>query len=185
MKKCFWKPLALVHKLEHSLTATTFYKKKLIPVHSGVIPVHSGVIPVHFGPFRCHSGWFRSIPVHSDVILVHSGPFRCHSGPFRSIPPHSGSFRSVSVFSNAPSISLRGQRRSSLGVKLSQPPGNSAHFRFLLWQHVAAKRSFCEELMPYLFLRRYLWRKLRENPLGKKWAVRLPHLTFWYIHIVW
>ena len=94
MKKCFWKPLALVHKLEHSLTATTFYKKKLIPVHSGVIPVHSGVIPVHSGPFRCHSGSFRPIPVHSGVIPV-------HSGPFRSIPPHSGSFLSVSVFSNA------------------------------------------------------------------------------------
>ena len=80
MKKCFWKPLALVHKLEHSLTATTFYKKKLIPVHSGVIPVHSG-------PFRSIPVSFRFIPVHS--------------GPFRSIPPHSGSFRSVSVFSNA------------------------------------------------------------------------------------
>ena len=100
MKKCFWKPLALVHKLEHSLKATTFYKKTycgVIPVHSGVIPVHSGSfrsIPVHSGPFRCHSGSFRSILVHSGVIPV-------HSGPFRSIPPHSGSFRSISVFSNA------------------------------------------------------------------------------------
>ena len=106
MKKCFSKPLALVHKLEHSLTATTFYKIKLIPVHSGVIPVHSG-------PFRCHSGSFRSIPVsfrfipvHSGVIPVHSGPFRCHSGSFQSIPPHSGSFRSVSVFSNAPKLNM-------------------------------------------------------------------------------
>ena len=48
MKKCFWKPLALVHKLEHSLTATTFYKKK-----------------TYSGSFRCHSGSFRSIPPHS------------------------------------------------------------------------------------------------------------------------
>ena len=86
MKKCFSKPLALVHKLEHSLTATTFYKIKLIPVHSGVIPVHSG-------PFRCHSGSFRSIPVSFRSIPVHSGVIPVHSGPFRLIPVHSAPFR--------------------------------------------------------------------------------------------
>ena len=121
MKKCFWKPLALVHKLEHSLTATTFYKKNLFRCHSGSFQCNSGsfrsipvtfrFIPVHSGPFRCHSGSFRAIPVHSvfipvhsgsfRFIPVHSGPFRCHSGSFRSIPRHSGSFRSISVFSNA------------------------------------------------------------------------------------
>ena len=87
MKKCFWKPLALVHKFEHSLTATTFYKKSLFRCHSS--------------SFRCNSGSFRSITVSFRFIPVHSGPFRCHSGSFRSIPPHSGSFRSISVFSNA------------------------------------------------------------------------------------
>ena len=87
------KKMLLVHKFEHSPTATTFYKIKLIPVHSGVIPVHSTsfwFIAVHSGSFRfipVHSGSFRSIPVHS--------------GSFRSIPVHSTSFRSVSVFSNA------------------------------------------------------------------------------------
>ena len=102
MKKCFWKPLALVHKLEHSLTATTFYKKNLFTF----IPVSFRSIPVHSGPFRCHSGQFRSIPVSFRFIPVHSGVIPVHSGPFRSIPVHStysGSFRSVSVFSNAPS----------------------------------------------------------------------------------
>ena len=93
MKKCFWKPLALVHKLEHSLTATTFYKK-----------TYSGSFRCHSSSFRCNSGSFRSIPVSFRFIPVHSGPFRsipvsfrCHSGPFRSIslsflfiPVHSG-----------------------------------------------------------------------------------------------
>ena len=101
MKKCFWKPLALVHKLEHSLTATTVYKKNLfrfIPVSFRFIPVHPGVIPVHSGPFRSipvHSGPFRSIPVSFRFIPVHSGPFRCHSCSFRSIPVHSTSFRFI------------------------------------------------------------------------------------------
>ena len=57
-----------------------FLQIKLIPVHSGVISVSFRSIPVSF--------WL--IPVHSGVIPV----------SFRSIPPHSGSFRSVSVFSN-------------------------------------------------------------------------------------
>ena len=76
MKKCFWKPLALVHKLEHSLTATTFYKKNLFRFIPVSFRCHSSVIPLSF----------RFIPVHS-----------C---PFLSIPLHSGSFHSVSVFSN-------------------------------------------------------------------------------------
>ena len=95
-----------------------FLQKNLLRCHSGPFRCHSGsfrFIPVHSGPFRfipvsfrCHSGPFRSIPVHfvfipvhSGAIPVNSGPFRCHSGSFRSIPPHSGSFRSISVFSNA------------------------------------------------------------------------------------
>ena len=114
MKNCFWKPLALVHKLEHSLTATTYSGSfrchsssfrchsgsfrchsgsfRYIPVHSGpfrFIPVHSGPfrsIPVHSGPFRCHSSLFRSFPVHFGVIPVHSGPFHL-------IPVHSAPFR--------------------------------------------------------------------------------------------
>ena len=113
MKKCFWKPLALVHKLEHSLTATTFYKKKLIPVSFRSIQVSFQFIPVHSVSLRSIPVSFWFIPVHSVVIVVHSGPFRCHSGSFRSIPPHSGSFRSISVFSNA---------RREIPTKLSVPP---------------------------------------------------------------
>ena len=114
IKKCFWKPLALVHNLEHSLTATTFYKKNLFPCHSGSFRCNSGSFRCNSGSFRSitvsfrfipvHSGPFRSIPVsfrcHSGVIPVHSGPFRfhsgvipVHSGPFHLIPVHSAPFR--------------------------------------------------------------------------------------------
>ena len=72
---------------------------RLVPAYSGlfrficVIPPHSGVIPARFGIFRYHSCSFRFIPVS----------FRCHSASFRHIPVYSGIFRSVPVFSNAPS----------------------------------------------------------------------------------
>jgi len=98
-----YEKMLLVHKLEHSLTATTFYKIKLIPVPSGVIPVdsvvipvHSGVILVHSGAIPVHSGSFRFILVHSGVIPVHSGVIpvhSVHSGPFHLIPVHSALFR--------------------------------------------------------------------------------------------